>query len=109
MARFAEYGKGVSEEVTNLSTHLQEARARAEAVALGVEIESSPSAAASDEDTSFRTGLTGEPKPIFLATLAVRQQSQTIRFKSGSEMLETFGMQKGGKEYRTDFWRHDLL
>jgi hypothetical protein len=38
--------------------------------------------------------------PIFLATLAVRQQSQTIRFKSGAEMLETFGMQKGGKEYR---------
>src|SRR4030095_3823654 len=38
--------------------------------------------------------------PIFLATLAVRQQSQTIRFKSGAEMLDTFGMQKGGKEYR---------
>ena len=38
--------------------------------------------------------------PIFLATLAVRQQSQTIRFKSGSEMLDTFGMHKGGKEYR---------
>jgi hypothetical protein len=38
--------------------------------------------------------------PIFLATLAVRQQSQTIRFKSGAEMLDTFGMHKGGKEYR---------
>ena len=38
--------------------------------------------------------------PIFLATLAVRQQSQTIRFKSAAEMLETFGMHKGGKEYR---------
>lgn len=37
---------------------------------------------------------------IFLATLAVRQQSQTLRFRSGSEMLEMFGMQKGGKEYR---------
>jgi hypothetical protein len=37
---------------------------------------------------------------IFLATLAVRQQSQTIRFRSGAEMLEMFGMQKGGKEYR---------
>jgi len=37
---------------------------------------------------------------IFLATLAVRQQSQMIRFKSGSEMLDTFGMHKGGKEYR---------
>jgi hypothetical protein len=32
--------------------------------------------------------------PIFLATLAVRQKSQTIRFSSVSEMLETFGMQK---------------
>ena len=38
--------------------------------------------------------------PIFLATLAVRQKSQTIRLRSASEMLETFGMQKGGKEYR---------
>jgi hypothetical protein len=38
--------------------------------------------------------------PIFLATLAVRQKSQTIRFRSASEMLETFGMQKGGTEYR---------
>jgi hypothetical protein len=38
--------------------------------------------------------------PIYLATLAVQQKSQTVRFKSGAEMLETFGMQKGGKEYR---------
>ena len=38
--------------------------------------------------------------PIFLATLAVRQKSQAIRFRSASEMLETFGMQKGGTEYR---------
>jgi hypothetical protein len=37
---------------------------------------------------------------IFLATLAIRQQSKTIRFKSGSEMLDTFGMSKGGREYR---------
>ena len=29
--------------------------------------------------------------PIFLATLAVQQKSQTIRFKSASGMLETFG------------------
>jgi hypothetical protein len=36
MTRFAECGQGVSEEVTNLSTQLQEARARAEAVAQGV-------------------------------------------------------------------------
>jgi hypothetical protein len=35
-----------------------------------------------------------------LATLAVRQQSQTIRFRTAAEMLETFGMHKGGKEYR---------
>lgn len=38
--------------------------------------------------------------PIFLATLAVRQQSQIIRFKSAAQMLDTFGMAKGGKEYR---------
>ena len=38
--------------------------------------------------------------PIFLSTLAVCQQSQTIRFKSAAQMLDTFGMAKGGKEYR---------
>ncbi len=38
--------------------------------------------------------------PIYLATLAVRQRSQTIRFRTAAEMLETFGMHKGGKEYR---------
>ena len=38
--------------------------------------------------------------PIFLATLAVPQKSQTIRFRTAAEMLETFGMHKGGKEYR---------
>jgi hypothetical protein len=38
--------------------------------------------------------------PIYLATLAIRQQSQTIRFRTAAEMLETFGMHKGGKEYR---------
>jgi hypothetical protein len=38
--------------------------------------------------------------PIFLATPAVRQQSQTIRFRSAALMLEIFGMAKGGKEYR---------
>jgi len=35
--------------------------------------------------------------PIFLATMAVRQKSQTIRFHTASDMLETFGMHKGGK------------
>ena len=38
--------------------------------------------------------------PIYLATLAVRQKSQTIRFRTAAEMLETFGMHRGGKEYR---------
>ena len=38
--------------------------------------------------------------PIFLATLAVRQKSQTIRFRTAAEMLEIFGMHTGGKEYR---------
>jgi hypothetical protein len=38
--------------------------------------------------------------PISLATLAVQQKSQTIRFQTAAEMLETFGMQTGGKEYR---------
>jgi hypothetical protein len=38
--------------------------------------------------------------PIFLATLAVRQRKPVLRFKSGAEMLEMFGMQRGGKEYR---------
>lgn len=37
---------------------------------------------------------------IYLATLAVRQKSQTVRFRSAAEMLDTFGMAKGGKEYR---------
>jgi hypothetical protein len=37
---------------------------------------------------------------IFLATLAVQQKSQTIRFGTAAEMLETCGMHKGGKEYR---------
>jgi hypothetical protein len=38
--------------------------------------------------------------PIFLATLAVQQRSQVIRFQTAAEMLETFGMHTGGKEYR---------
>jgi hypothetical protein len=32
--------------------------------------------------------------PIYLATLAVRQQNQTIRFRTAAEMLETFGMHR---------------
>src|SRR6202042_2726457 len=38
--------------------------------------------------------------PIFLATLAIRQQTQTIRFRSAAEMLDSFGMQQGGTQYR---------
>ena len=38
--------------------------------------------------------------PIFLATLAIRQQSQVIQFRSAVEMLECFGMQQGGTQYR---------
>lgn len=38
--------------------------------------------------------------PIFLATLAVQQKSLVVRFRSAAEMLDTFGLAKGGKEYR---------
>ncbi|MFL6451795.1 MAG: replication protein RepA [Bryobacteraceae bacterium] len=37
---------------------------------------------------------------IYLATLAVQQRSQTIRFRTASEMLDTFSLHKGGREYR---------
>jgi len=50
----------------------------------------------------FVLQITGHPKfgvpfgqdrivPIFLATLAVQQKSQIIRFRSAGEMLEVFG------------------
>src|SRR3954447_11200131 len=59
----------------------------------------------------FTLQITGHPEfglpfgqdrlvPIFLATLAVRQRSQTIRFRSAAQMLDIFGLAKGGKEYR---------
>ncbi len=38
--------------------------------------------------------------PIFLATLAIRQQNPVIRFRSAAEMLDTFGTQQGGTQYR---------
>ena len=38
--------------------------------------------------------------PIFLATLAVRQQRQKVTFRSAAEMLDTFGLQQGGTQYR---------
>ena len=37
---------------------------------------------------------------IFLATLAMRQQKQTITFHSAAEMLDIFGIQQGGSQYR---------
>lgn len=59
----------------------------------------------------FVLQVTGHPKyglpwgqdrlvPIFLATLAARQQRQTITFRSAAEMLDTFGLQQGGTQYR---------
>ena len=38
--------------------------------------------------------------PLFLATLAIRRQNPTITFSSAAEMLDTFGMQQGGSQYR---------
>jgi replication initiator protein len=38
--------------------------------------------------------------PIFLATLAIRQQSARITFSSAAEMLDIFAMQQGGSQYR---------
>jgi len=38
--------------------------------------------------------------PIFLATLAMRQQKQMITFRSAAQMLDIFGMQQGGSQYR---------
>lgn len=60
---------------------------------------------------AYRLQITGHPQfglpfgqdrlvLIFLATLAVRQKAQTVRFRSAAEMLDIFGMAKGGKEYR---------
>jgi hypothetical protein len=37
---------------------------------------------------------------IFLATVAVRQQSPRITFHSAAEMLDAFGLQQGGSQYR---------
>src|SRR5947208_10590810 len=38
--------------------------------------------------------------PIWVATLAVRKQSRCVRFRSGSELLEEFGLPRNGKHYR---------
>jgi hypothetical protein len=55
--------------------------------------------------------VTGHPKyglpwgqdrlvPLFLATLATRQRTRRITFTNTAEMLDTFGMQQGGSQYR---------
>lgn len=60
---------------------------------------------------SFLLQITGHPTyglpwgqdrlvPLFLATLAVRQQKQIITFRSAAEMLDTFGLPQGGSQYR---------
>jgi hypothetical protein len=38
--------------------------------------------------------------PIFLATLATRQQSATVSFPSAAAMLDTFGIGQGGTQHR---------
>src|ERR1700722_6705003 len=38
--------------------------------------------------------------PIFLATLAIRQQTSRVTFDSAAEMLDAFGLQQGGFQYR---------
>ena len=38
--------------------------------------------------------------PIFRATQAIRQKSPQITFESAAAMLDTFGMQQGGSQYR---------
>lgn len=38
--------------------------------------------------------------PLLLTTLAVQQQSKTIVFGSAASVLEEFGLQSGGKQYR---------
>lgn len=38
--------------------------------------------------------------PIFLATLAICQQTPRINFESAAQMLDTFAMQQGGTQYR---------
>ena len=38
--------------------------------------------------------------PIFLATVAIREKTPKITFDSAAAMLDTFGMQQGGSQYR---------
>lgn len=38
--------------------------------------------------------------PIWLATMALRQKSKTVKFRSAAQLLDTFGLPKDGKTYR---------
>jgi hypothetical protein len=57
---------------------------------------------------NFLLQITGHPQfglpfgqdRLVLIFLAVRQKRQAVRIRSAAEMLDTFGMAKGGKEYR---------
>ena len=62
MARFAESGQGVSEEVRNLSAHLQDAQSSAEAVANGVarQAEAFKTRTLEQQEHMDRFGLLGE-------------------------------------------------
>ena len=72
----------------------------------------------------FVLSVTGHPRyglpwgqdrlvPIFLATLAVKQRTQTITFRSAAELLDTFGLPQGGTieermwhpDSRARYWR----
>jgi hypothetical protein len=82
-------------------------------VLCGLPIKRSPRGALMHERRNghFLLQVTGDPQygvpwgqdrlvPIFLATLAMRQQKQTITFRSAAEILDVFGMQQGGSQYR---------
>lgn len=58
----------------------------------------------------FFLRVTGDPRfglpfgqdrliPIWVSTLAIRQKNRVIQFSSGAEILRTFGLPPGGKEY----------
>jgi hypothetical protein len=57
---------------------------------------------AAGDGASFIWTAVGQDRlvPIFLATLAIRQQNRVNRLRSAAEMLATFGTQQGGTQYR---------
>ena len=57
---------------------------------------------ANDRTSRFSVWPFGQNRlvPIFRPTLAVQQKGLTIRFRTAAGMLETFGMQTGGKYRR---------